>query len=81
MNKSATAKTIASIAACVLAGALLFQCSAKQPVEFQPFGSGGGGNGASWPEQSSSMWLPGMSCRYQNYRHLLHSVSLLLLYL
>ena len=46
MNKSATAKTIASIAACVLAGALLFQCSAKQPVEFQPFGSGGGGNGA-----------------------------------
>ena len=45
MKKSTNAKTIASIAVCVLAGALLLHCGPTQPVEISPAGSGGNGGG------------------------------------
>jgi len=43
MKRSATAKTIASIAAWMFAGALFVQCGPTDPVEVTPGGSGGGG--------------------------------------
>jgi hypothetical protein len=43
MKKTATAKTIASIAACMLAGALSLQCGPTQPVGVGSNGGSGGG--------------------------------------
>ena len=45
MKASATAATIVSIAACILAGLLSLQCGPTDPVGAQPEGNGGNGGG------------------------------------
>jgi hypothetical protein len=49
MKKSANAKTIASIAVCVLAGALLPHCGPTQPVNVVPPGNGGNSGTSTLP--------------------------------